>query len=456
MPASTAADFVREYLIRMADIRGTGGATKETSYYSALENLLNHFGEQLKPKVICNGQLRNDGAGNPDFGLYSRSQIQKGEPRKGQKPERGVIEVKGLAEHTWQTADSAQATKYFDHYRLVLITNYREFRLIGEDASGNATELDKYTLAVDEAAFWAMTSNASATAATHATHLSEFIQRVLMTAAPLVRAEDIAWFLASYAKDALATLNERDATSLEQLRGALETALGLKFEGEEGVHFFKSTLVQTLFYGIFSAWVVHAKSETERFDWKSAAYTLTVPMVKSLFEQIATPSKLGALGLIPVLNRTAQALNRVSKGEFFKTFDTGAAVQHFYEPFLQAFDPDLRKKMGVWYTPPEIVTFMVERVDHVLRTELGKPSGLADKDVFVLDPCCGTGTYVVAVLRKIEETLKAQGGDALMADDVKQAAMQRVFGFELLSAPFVTAHWRVGNYLAELGAPFDP
>ena len=155
MPASTAADFVREYLIRMADIRGTGGATKETSYYSALENLLNHFGEQLKPKVICNGQLRNDGAGNPDFGLYSRSQIQKGEPRKGQKPERGVIEVKGLAEHTWQTADSAQATKYFDHYRLVLITNYREFRLIGEDASGNATELDKYTLAVDEAAFWA-------------------------------------------------------------------------------------------------------------------------------------------------------------------------------------------------------------------------------------------------------------------------------------------------------------
>ena len=74
----------------------------------------------------------------------------------------------------------------------------------------------------------------------------------------------------------------------------------------------------------------------------------------------------------------------------------------------------------------------------------------------MLDPCCGTGTYVVAVLRKIEETLNAQGGDAMMADDVKQAAMQRSIRIRVLSAPFVTAHWRVGNYLSELGAPFDP
>jgi hypothetical protein len=56
--------------------------------------------------------------------------------------------------------------------------------------------------------------------------------------------------------------------------------------------------------------------------------------LKALFEQIAIPSKLGALGLMPVLDRTAKALDRVNQIEFFKTFDTGAAVQHFYEPFL--------------------------------------------------------------------------------------------------------------------------
>ena len=455
MPQSTAVDFLREYFMRMADIHGTGGATKETSYYSALENLLNRFGGDLKPRVICNGQLRNEGAGNPDFGLYTGSQVQGGEPRKGQIPERAVIEVKGLSEQTWQTADSAQASKYFGRYRLVLITNYRDFRLIGADANGKAIELEKYTFAEDARAFWAMTAKPSPSAHRHAIHFEEFVRRVMMTAAPLLRAEDIAWFLASYAKDALATVNEKDASNLEPLRKALETALGIRFEGKDGIHFFKSTLIQTLFYGVFSAWAVHVKQSKSPFDWKAAAYTLTVPMVKALFEQIATPSKLGALGLMPVLDRTTSALNRVDKAAFFKTFDTGAAVQHFYEPFLQAFDPELRKALGVWYTPPEIVTYMVERVDRVLRTELDRPDGLADKAVYILDPCCGTGTYLVAVLRRIEETIRSQGADALLADDIRQAAKERVFGFELLSAPFVVAHWRVGNYLAEIGAPLD-
>jgi hypothetical protein len=455
MPQPTAVDFLREYFSRMADIHGTGGATKETSYYSALENLLNNFGTSLKPRVICNGQLRNDGAGNPDFGLYTKSQVQDGEPRKGQMPERGVIEVKGLAEQTWQTADSAQASKYYGRYGLVLITNYRDFRLIGGDADGKAVELEKYTFAKDAMTFWGMTAKPSPSALQHAIHFEELIRRVMMAAAPLVKAEDIAWFLASYAKDALATLNLKDASSLEPLRQALETALGIKFQGKEGVHFFKSTVIQTLFYGVFSAWAVHVKQSKAPFDWKVAAYTLTVPMVKALFEQIATPSKLGVLGLMPVLDRTAAALNRVDKAAFFETFDSGAAVQHFYEPFLQAFDPELRKALGVWYTPPEIVTYMVERVDRVLREELGRPDGLADKAVYILDPCCGTGTYLVAVLRRIEETIRDQGADALLADDIRQAAKERVFGFELMSAPFVVAHWRVGNYLAEIGAPLD-
>jgi hypothetical protein len=455
MTEQTAADVVREYLSRMAEIRGTGGATKETSYYSALENLLNQFGKTLKPQVICNGQLHDQGADNPDFGLYTRSQIQGGEPLKGQLPERGVIEVKGLSDSTLLTAKSVQVSKYFGLYRLVLVTNYREFRLIGDDGNSKPIELDRYSLAEDEITFWGMTAKPGPAVERHGVHFAEFLQRVMMIAAPLTRAEDVAWFLASYARDAMQTLNEKDSSALDPLRKSLETALGVRFLGEEGEHFFRSTLVQTLFYGIFSAWVVHAKESSERFDWKSAVYILTVPMVKALFEQIALPSKLGALGLMPILDRTAEALNRIDQKLFFKTFNTDEAVQHFYEPFLQAYDPELRKSLGVWYTPREIVDYMVERVDQVLRSELGRPNGLADKDVYVLDPCCGTGAYVVAVLRKIEKTLKQQGSDAFLADDIKQAARERVFGFELMSAPYVIAHWQVGNFLTQLGAPLD-
>jgi hypothetical protein len=455
----SAQQLVREYLSRMAEIRSTGGATSETSFYSALERLLNEVGRGLEPSVVCNGQLRNQGAGHPDFGLYSKKQCQKGEPKPGQGeiPERGVIEVKPLADNTWQTAKGKQTTGYFDRYRLVLITNYREFRLIGEDEGGKAVERELFSLATDEKTFWALANQPVKASKDVAAHFVEFLKRVLMNAAPLTRPEDVAWFLASYARDALVILEEKDASTLAPLRSALETALGIKFEGDKGEHFFRSTLVQTLFYGVFSAWVVWAREVgVGRFDWRHSGFILTVPMVRSLFEEIAKPSRLGPLGLMAVLDRTGEALTRVDGVAFFKTFDTGQAIQHFYEPFLQAFDPELRKELGVWYTPPEIVRYMVERVDFVLRSECGIADGLADKKVYVLDPCCGTGTFVVETLRRIEATLRAKGADALLADDIKEAARDRVFGFELMSAPFVIAHWRVGNLLASLGAPLDP
>ena len=454
---STVETAVRIYLERMVEIRSTGGATAETSYYSALENLLNSLGKLLNPNVICNGQLRDQGAGHPDFGLYAKSQCSKGAPKLGQSdiPERGVIEVKPLDDDSWRTAKCQQATRYFDRYGLVLVTNYRDFRLIGADASCKPVEREFFSLADDEPTFWSLAAHPVKSASTQ-THLGEFLRRVMMNAAPLTRPEDIAWFLASYARDALATLEEKDSSNLAPLRTSLETALGIKFEGEKGEHFFHSTLVQTLFYGVFSAWVVWAKDGgSGMFSWKLASYIITVPMIRSLFEEIAKPSRLAPLGLMSILDRTGEALNRVDRTTFFKTFNSGEAVQHFYEPFLKAFDPELRKEMGVWYTPREIVRYMVERVDTILRTDLGIADGLADKKVYVLDPCCGTGAYVVEVLRKIEETLRAKGDDALIGHDVREAACERVFGFEIMSAPFVIAHWQVGNLLASIGAPVD-
>src|SRR5208282_5484473 len=129
--------------------------------------------------------------------------------------------------------------------------------------------------------------------------------------------------------------------------------------------------------------------------------------------------------------------------------------QYFYEPFLEAYDPELRKALGVWYTPREIVKYQVARVDKVLREELDLPDGLADPNVIVLDPCCGTGAYLVEVLRSIATTLRDKGGDALVAADLKQAAMNRVFGFEIMPAPFVVSHLQLGLMLQAEGAPLS-
>ena len=276
---------------------------------------------------------------------------------------------------------------------------------------------------------------------------------MLLSNAPLAQPKDVAWLLASYARDARARIAASDLEALGQLRGALEETLGITFTGERGDNFFRSTLVQTLFYGIFSAWVLWSRrGGTGKFDWRAASYELRVPMIKALFYQAADPSRLEPLGLVEVLDWAGAALNRVDRDVFFTRFAAENAVQYFYEPFLEAFDPELRKELGVWYTPREIVRYQVERVDTVLREELGVAAGLADPHVVVLDPCCGTGAYLVEVLRLIHDRLTDGGADMLALADVKKAATERVFGFEILPAPFVVAHLQLGLLLQTMGA----
>ncbi|MGA2618416.1 MAG: N-6 DNA methylase, partial [Thermoguttaceae bacterium] len=192
-----------------------------------------------------------------------------------------------------------------------------------------------------------------------------------------------------------------------------------------------------------------------KFDWRTAEWSMPVPFIRTLYEEVAKPSRLGPLGLVEVLDWSAGVLNRVERGEFFGRFEDEHAVQYFYEPFLEAYDPELRKALGVWYTPPEIVKYQVARVDRVLREELDLPDGLADPNVIVLDPCCGTGAYLVEVLRQIARDLREKRDDAMVGHEVKQAALKRVFGFEIMPAPFVVAHLQIALLLQEIALPLS-
>ena len=176
-------------------------------------------------------------------------------------------------------------------------------------------------------------------------------------------------------------------------------------------------------------------------------------MLQALFQQLSQPGRLQPLGLVEVLDWTAAALDRVDRPAFFERFNEGAAVPYFYEPFLEAFDPELRKQLGVWYTPAEVVRYMVARVDKALQDDLGIADGLAAENVYVLDPCCGTGAYLAEVLRRIAAHFDRRGLGALAGSRVKQAALERVFGFEIMPAPFVVAHLQVGLTLQDLDAP---
>jgi hypothetical protein len=450
---------VERYLAELALMRRAGAGVDELSGYPALKTLLDEVGSTTKPKVRAIMHLRNLGAGLPDGGLFTATQF-KGktatQPRDPSRPDVAAIEVKGTAADINAVIASEQVNGYLTRYGQVLVTNYRQFVLMVE-RDGSARKADEFSLADTDAAFWSdVAGRPRAWATERGERFHEFLTRVLRSRARLTEPSDVAWMLASHARDAMEILGERKLRALETIRTSFEEALGITFEGEQGDHFFRSSLVQTLFYGIFSGWVLwsrQTRSPDAVFDWKDAGWTLHVPMISALFDQIATRKVLGNLELIPVLERTGEVLNRVDRVTFFQKFQEQEAVQYFYEPFLQAFDPELRKQLGVWYTPREVVQYMVARVDTVLREELNLPRGLADPNVVVLDPCCGTGAYLVEVLRNIETTLREEGGDALVASDLRKAAIERIFGFEILPAPFVVAHLQLGLLLQQLGAP---
>ena len=448
---------VEAYFADLRRVRASGGATGERSAYGPLETLLKAVGATLKPRVFCVGEMADQGAGHPDFGLYTAKQVQKGQPRDGQTPERGVVEVKSSSEDMDAPGVREQVSRYWGRYRLVLVTNLREVTLVGPDASGGEATLERFRLVDSEEEFTRRLETPRRFADEVGAGLGEYLARALSHRAALAEPKDLAWLLASYARDGLARVETAGhAPSLNAVRSALEEALGVRFEGEKGDRFFRSTLVQTLFYGVFSAWVLWARQvppPTGSFDWRTAVWHLRAPVLRALFQQLSDPGRLQPLGLVEVLDWTAAALDRVDRATFSARFSEGEAVPYFYEPFLEAFDPDLRKQLGVWYTPTEVVRYMVARVDKALKDDLGIPEGLAAENVYVLDPCCGTGAYLAEVLRRIAANLEGQGLGALTGARVKKAATERVFGFEIMPAPFVVAHLQVGLTMQDLDAP---
>ena len=452
---------VEDYLDDLRKIRSSGGATGERSYYPPLTNLLNAVGSTLKPKGFLRQRAGAAGGRTSRPRTLCRQADAGGAGNaRDSFPKAAVVEVKPVGDDAWLTADGDQVSRYWDRYRLVLVTNTRDFVLLGEDAQGRPAKLETFRLAGSR-----LRLRVEAATPPH------LCQRTLgppwaSTWAAPCRTEphwpNPATWPGCWLPMPVTVWpgSRRRATHHRSmpcdLRWRRRWASGSRASGAQA--FFRSTLVQTLFYGVFSAWVLWARQTPPPagiFNWHEAAGLLRAPVLRALFWQLSDPGRLQPLGLVEVLDWTSAALDRVDRDAFFDKFNEGEAVPYFYEPFLEAFDPALRKQLGVWYTPVEVVRYMVARVDMALKDDLGIADGLAAENVYVLDPCCGTGAFLAETLRRIAANLQGRGLGALTGSRVKQAATQRVFGFEIMPAPFVVAHLQVGLTMQALDAPLS-
>lgn len=177
-----------------------------------------------------------------------------------------------------------------------------------------------------------------------------------------------------------------------------------------------------------------------------------------------TSSLIGAALKLLTDNAENQATLKTSLGTLTRVLDAvdwskiskgkPDAWLYFYEEFLEVYDNQLRKQTGSYYTPPEVVGAMVDLVDETLRTpRFGLHAGLASPSVTLADPATGTGTFMLGVLRKIAETVKADEGEGSVRGAVN-AAVKRLVAFEMQLGPFAVAQLRILAEIVELtGTP---
>ena len=229
---------------------------------------------------------------------------------------------------------------------------------------------------------------------------------------------------------------------------------------------------QTAAYGLFTARIfehttllspptqnVPEAVKQGEFSLEKAAYLIPKanPFLSKFFEHIASPN----LNSQPpwLIEQIANSLRYVdvdkvlhkqSKKQGFED-----PIFHFYETFLAEYDQALRKARGVYYTPEPVVSFIVRGVDWALKKKLDKPEGLAEKSALILDPAAGTATFLRKVIATIYDAIVEGGNAGVWPQYVRDRLLLRVFGFELIMAPYTVAHLKLELQLQEQGFVFQ-
>ena len=216
---------------------------------------------------------------------------------------------------------------------------------------------------------------------------------------------------------------------------------------------FADMYAQTLAYGLFAARCILPNGTV--FSRHTAAATLpkSNPFLIQLFHHVDSPTL--EKNVTYILEDIEILLQNVSKEMLRTAFSVQThfedPVIHFYETFLAEYDPQRRVDRGVYYTPPQVISYIVRSVDRLLKIALNRPNGLADDSTLILDPATGTGGFLLAVLDHIREYVTTHYGTGDWNQYVNAELVKRLFGFELLVAPYTIAHLKLGLFLQEQG-----
>ncbi len=426
--------MLKEYLEGIKDITPESNElAHRRSLHNLLDSLKDNFNTEFKIEHEPN---RDKQGGQPDFRVsYQGLNI-------------GYIENKRVGTNLSRLLKSDQILKYLELNPNLMLTDYLNFVWVGKDENNEPSIKREISIASPNE----LSKPLKPEPQTERDLIELFRGFFNHEAAPITNAKDFATHLSvptRYLKDALIAYQKDDKD--DQVSSIFKNFKEYLYE-ELSFEDFSDAFAQTLTYSLFIAKLNHPFEKIDLNNVRSS-----IPKNFAVIREMADfLKKLDAIKEIQwLLNEILSSINHVDMDSIIKDLnDDKDPYLHFYETFLSAYDPKLREKKGVYYTPDSVVKFIINALDSLLKTHfkdapLGLKSALDNENIKLLDFATGTGTFLLEAFRKALETRKTSDGGISTKEDKYQNLLKQFYGFEYLIAPYAIAHLNLSQAFKE-------
>ncbi|WP_240446439.1 type ISP restriction/modification enzyme [Helicobacter pylori] len=422
--------MLKEYLESIKDIADKNEHTHRAFLQKLLTSLKDNFNKEFEIEHEPN---RDKKGGQPDFRVsFQGLNI-------------GYIENKRVGTNLSRLLKSDQVLKYLELNPNLMLTDYLNFVWVGKDENNEPSIKREISIASLEELSKPLKPNPQTER-----DLIEFFRGFFnYEAAPIANAKDFATHLSvptKYLKDALIAY-QKDPQVFSIFNNFKEYLYEeLSFED------FSDAFAQTLTYSLFIAKLNHPFEKINLDNVRSS-----IPKNFAVIREMADFLKNldGIKEIQWLLDEILSLINHVDMDAILKDLNEDKdPYLHFYETFLSAYDPKLREKKGVYYTPDSVVKFIINALDSLLKTHfkdapLGLKSALDNENIKLLDFATGTGTFLLEAFRKALETRKTSDGGISTKEDKYQNLLKQFYGFEYLIAPYAIAHLNLSQAFKE-------
>jgi len=436
---------INEYLKQVKLLFSAGNAT-EHSYRPAFKDLL----ESLVKGISATNEPKRQKCGAPDF-IIERKDIPL-----------GYVEAKDIGIDLNKIEKDEQVKRYLVSLSNLIVTDYLDFRFFQYSQKVKEIKIasiEKGELVVHPENF-----------ASFETYIQDFCAFRGQTINSSLKLAEMMAHKAKMMKEVFykALLEEDENNTLKDQHLAFKQILIHDLDEET----FADIYAQTITYGLFAARLHDPTLESFTRQEASELIPKSNPFLRNLFAYVSGIDlddrvKWIVDDLADIFRATD--LNAIMK-DFGKLTGQTDPFIHFYETFLAAYDPAMRKAKGVYYTPEPVVNFIVRAIDDLLKTEFDLPSGLADTSkisvkvnddaskkkidnvfhkVQFLDPTTGTGTFMAEVIKQVFKRFEGQEG--MWSNYVEEHLIPRLNGFEILMSPYTMCHLKLETLLRETG-----